>query len=508
VDASASVKSVVEAKHTMSDKFLGYARVSRVGERDERLRSPEYQGERIMDAARRERVDVELLPPELDVSGGKESRAILDGAIARIEAGEVAGLVVAQFDRLSRLSMGRALDLLERIESVGGRVISAAEPLDPATPEGEFQRNVLLSVARMERARKAAGFEQAKRNAIAAGRWTARRVPLGYVKGDDGRLQPDPVTAPLLREAFERRAAGESWWKLGRWLGGRLAEIDADAYRIENGVIDPRRLLYMLRNRCYLGESRQGEHVNPDAHPPVVDRATWEAAQRKGPRQARGGRDAAVLTGIARCAGCGRAMTVNSNGRGQRSYVCSRRDMCDEPAQVQERMLDPLIIEPYLTAMSSTRALGQSSTDDLDAALRDLADAEGILAEWRTPEVQSAIRPLSAWLAGERERAERVEQVAERVAASRSRAGAPTMTWALTREEFDGLPREIQHGMLAATDAAVYVRRGRGHVGERVRIGSAPSRRQVGRPAWAELLTPDEWADMLASGSESTSVHE
>src|SRR3954447_26964185 len=113
----------------MSNKFLGYARVSRVGERDERLRSPEYQAERIIDAAKRERVEVELLPPELDVSGGKESRAILDGAIARIESGEVAGRVVARCDRLSRLSMGRALDLLERIESVGGRVISAAEPL-------------------------------------------------------------------------------------------------------------------------------------------------------------------------------------------------------------------------------------------------------------------------------------------------------------------------------------------------------------------------------------------
>ena len=34
---------------------------------------------------------VEMLPPELDVSGGKVKRPILEGAIERIEAGDVAG---------------------------------------------------------------------------------------------------------------------------------------------------------------------------------------------------------------------------------------------------------------------------------------------------------------------------------------------------------------------------------------------------------------------------------
>src|SRR4051794_41009228 len=127
--------------------FAGYRRVSRVGERDERLRSHEYQADRIMDAARREGVEVELLPPELDVSGGKESRKILDFVISRVEAGELEGLVVAQLDRLSRMSMSKALGILDRIESAGGRVISNAEPLDPSSPEGRFTRNTFLNVA-------------------------------------------------------------------------------------------------------------------------------------------------------------------------------------------------------------------------------------------------------------------------------------------------------------------------------------------------------------------------
>lgn len=69
--------------------LLGYSRVSRVAGR-ENLISPELQQRRIQSYADMKGWRVEMLPPELDVSGGKVKRPILEGAIERIEAGDVA----------------------------------------------------------------------------------------------------------------------------------------------------------------------------------------------------------------------------------------------------------------------------------------------------------------------------------------------------------------------------------------------------------------------------------
>lgn len=57
-------------------EWLGYRRVSRVGGR-EHLISPELQADRIHAHAGMRGLSVRMLPPEMDVSGGRRSRPIL-----------------------------------------------------------------------------------------------------------------------------------------------------------------------------------------------------------------------------------------------------------------------------------------------------------------------------------------------------------------------------------------------------------------------------------------------
>jgi hypothetical protein len=45
-------------------------------------------------------------------------------------------------------------------------------------------------------------------------RKTPARVPAGYRRNGDGRLQPDPETADRIREVFLRRVQGGSWQQL------------------------------------------------------------------------------------------------------------------------------------------------------------------------------------------------------------------------------------------------------------------------------------------------------
>src|SRR5262249_37889339 len=146
-----------------------------------------------------------MLEPELDVSGGKVERPILDAAIKQVERGEAKGIIVAQLDRLSRLSLADVHKVIERIEAANGRVIAVAENFDASTPEGEWTRDVFLGMGRMQLRRYSAQFAAAKAKAVKEGIWPTRMPPRGYkVKhrkhGGDGRLQVDqPEAAKVVK---------------------------------------------------------------------------------------------------------------------------------------------------------------------------------------------------------------------------------------------------------------------------------------------------------------------
>ena len=149
--------------------YAAYVRVSRKGERDE-LRSPDFQQNAIRSYAAAQGFDVEWLPPEIDVSGSKANRPVLDEAIARIEAGELDGLVIWRLDRLSRLPARQRVELFARIEDAGGSIKSTQEQLDPSTPEGRFTREVFLGIARMQWERYSEGWDVAKANRLTCAR--------------------------------------------------------------------------------------------------------------------------------------------------------------------------------------------------------------------------------------------------------------------------------------------------------------------------------------------------
>jgi DNA invertase Pin-like site-specific DNA recombinase len=201
----------------MTLPFAGYTRVSRVGDRAERLISPDLQAERILGYAGGRGLEVELLEPELDVSGGRSERPVLGAAIDGIREGRYAGVIVAQLDRLSRMGIEDALKTIRMIEQdAGGQVIAVAENFDVSTPEGAMSREVMLSLANMQLKRYSLAFAAAKARAVAAGIWPAPKAPIGYKvtprkQDGDGRLQRDPRAAPRVVRAFEARAAGRPW---------------------------------------------------------------------------------------------------------------------------------------------------------------------------------------------------------------------------------------------------------------------------------------------------------
>jgi len=393
--------------------WAGYVRVSHVGGRaGDRFRSPDDQAREIEGWAARRGEPLVMLPPELDESGGRADRPILMDAVQRIEAGEYRGLVVAYLSRAGR-SVKHMLELWDRIERAGGEIHAVAENIDTTTPSGRLTRTMLAAIAEHELDLHRERFENLRADATRAGIWQRRQTPLGYRRDPATRkLVPDEHAGRVV-EAFQARAAHVSLSQIGQRLG--MTNSGAAA---------------LLRNRVYLGELRVGEHVNPAAHPPLIDEDLWLSAQHARPaRPSRTGGPPALLAGLARCTGCGHVM---SRARHTRAlvYGCHRHHSagtCPAPATVTMHLLDRHVEEIALAALVRMQTGSSVNDTEIQAARAAVQDAERELATYLEA-VSAADVGAEAFAAGARSRRQQVEQARTRLAGALGAVPENTIT--------------------------------------------------------------------------------
>lgn len=447
--------------------WLGYVRVSRVGDRAETLISPAVQSERIEAYAAAKGLTVQMLEPELDVSGGKVERPILGAAIEAIERREAAGIIVAQLDRLSRMDVVDALLTIRRIEAVGGKVIAVAEDFD-STPEGEMGRNVFLAMGQMQLDRYKQQFRTAKARAVERGIWPISSVPFGYEKGNDRRLVPNKDAGRVVR-GFELRATGASWHQIA-------AEID-------RGISGTGK---MVKNRVYLGEIHYGEWVNLEAHPPIVGRDLWEAAQIHHPAPPRGEPEPALLAGLVRCAGCGYRMSVDPSSGTTGIYKCRPRKakgLCPTPAIVSMRRVEQAVEVTVLGHLKAVEASAVPKTDVLALAVAELEGAEVELSLYQQA-TKLADVGAEHFAEGMRQRTQAVE--AARRGLARARLAAP----ALPRLDSGDLTREQLRHALRGSLGVIWVWKGNPARFRVIAAGFEPG--EFGPVDWVDADLPGE----------------
>ncbi len=443
--------------------YAGYRRVSRVGDRSKTLISPMLQEREIRRwAAGRKGVELEILPAELDQTGAKDNRPILQGAIERIERGELTGIVVWNFARFTR-SLSSSLRFLEVIEGVGGELHSASQPVDPKTPSGRMTRNFFFSIAQAEREEAAEGLEKAKADAIARGVWTAPHIPFGFRKNEDRRLEHHPVEGPVRAEAVRRRAAGQTWREISAYI-----ELQAGRTLSRSAIRD------LVRSRLNLGEIRQGENVNPDAVDPLIDRATFEAALLEQPKPPRGEHGPALLAKLVRCAGCSRTVSARVRN-GVRFYECRRYHLggeCPAPASANAELEKHVVA--VLFAYSREVAYAASErTSAVELAQRVLEEAEAELSLYQET-VRISEVGAEHFEAGMRSRVAAVEEARRKLAAAR--LAAPRVLPGTLEEMWDNLTVAERRQALRSSFSIVWLRgraRDRTPIGERVRIVAA-----------------------------------
>lgn len=399
----------------MGQRLVGYIRVStKAGREDDRFLSPELQRADMERWARARYPEAEWVGwhVEIDRTGTTQSRPVLAMALDEAErAGAV--LVVFALSRWARNVEGGLRDM-DRMREAGVRVESASEPVELESSIGRFGVQILLAVAELEVGQKAEGWRSTIEANKAAGLWHGV-IPFGYrrptsteatrIGRRSGVIVPDRQTAAIVRDLFDRAAAGASVDA----LGGEL---------IARGVFKRRGSVYdLLRNRAYLGEIRvpvgkrvklrkldgtprtdshgrqrygyEGAAWVDGRHEAIVDRANFAAvatrlalSPRSGPRRSR---SMWWGSGRVRCDGCGYTLVrdVKQSGTYLSCQTRRRGIPCEGIASPRLDVVELNVVDGLREALSGFRLPASASkwSNPLAVSQGDLLAAEARLGE-------------------------------------------------------------------------------------------------------------------------------
>lgn len=216
-------------------------------------------------------------------------------------------------------------------------------------------------------------------------------VPIGYVIDEDNHFQPDPLTAPLILEAFTRYDKGELIQGITDWL-------NENGMRTRNNrPLNSDNTTRMLKNRKYTGEYKFRDIVHPDGIPAIVPMDLYERVQarfaknKKAPARFKA-EEIYLLTTKLHCGKCGAYMVgesgVNAKGRVYRYYKCvnnKNKKGCKKKAvqkdwieatvmdAIREMLLDDNFIE-YVTDL--VMELQERENTNIPLLKKQLADTE------------------------------------------------------------------------------------------------------------------------------------
>lgn len=230
----------------------------------------------------------------------------------------------------------------------GVRIISATEPISEG-PEGIILESVLEGMAEYYSAELSVKIKRGLKENALKGVNNGGRTAFGYqLKGDKGgpkHYEPDPLTAPIVREIFHRYADGDEIKDIRDDLNARGFTTNyGGAFRYTT-------LSVMLGNRLYIGEYRYSDVVVENCIPALVDKTTFDTVQRRRERNKRApaakkATDQYLLTTKLFCGDCGSPMAGESgtgrNGTTHRYYKCmsAKRKKGCHPLKACQKGLD------------------------------------------------------------------------------------------------------------------------------------------------------------------------
>jgi site-specific DNA recombinase len=354
------------------------------------------------------------------MSGKRDDRPQYQALLAEIRRlrgeGKAVAVIVARLDRIGR-RIAERVRVWDELQALTVQVHSVREGSEITA----FMWNIYAAAAQEEVDRLSARVADAKRHIAAAGWLVGGPEPWGYAWREATKaerkagsptktLEPDPLRAPYVVEAFERVAAGDSLRSVARWVAALPAEVRGQRWvsrsrpdgepegEGEGERAGPERVMTFacvrkLVNSPLYAARRPDDPEGkgePMGHPPLVSADLFDRAQaqlreaRRLPRQASG---RYLLTGFLRCPNCGGRLRGTPNLVRWSSYRCDAKDRgagAPDPGcywQATTRALDALTIAAAADRLGRVLGAETALTPDLKKAWAALREPEGAAAD-------------------------------------------------------------------------------------------------------------------------------
>jgi DNA invertase Pin-like site-specific DNA recombinase len=213
------------------------------------------------------------------ISGGTMDRPALQRLLQDIRDKRVDVVVVYKIDRLTR-SLADFSKIVEIFDAGGVSFVSVTQQFNTTTSMGRLTLNVLLSFAQFEREVTAERIRDKIAASKKKGMWMGGIVPLGY-RAENRKLLINECEVRTVRHLFERYLVLKSVRSLADeasacGLQGRVANGSASS---QGKPFGRGNLYHLLSNPIYIGKIRHRDQLYHGEHKPIIDMATFEAAQ-------------------------------------------------------------------------------------------------------------------------------------------------------------------------------------------------------------------------------------
>ena len=301
---------------------VAYARYSSAGQRDVSI---EQQLSDIRAFAKREGYTIVHEYADHARSGFKNTsaRTAFQSMISAAADGSYDTIIAWKVDRFGRNREDSAI-YKGKLRRFGVRVLYAMEPI-PEGSAGVLLEGMLEATAEWYSRQLSENVTRGMTDNAMKCLYNGTRI-IGYSRGSDGRYAINPDEAATVRNIFDLYSSG--------WSASRIARhLNAHGLRTSRGCAwNSESLMRVISNERYTGVYIWGDIRVPDGMPAIVDRSTWEEAQRmkkKSGRNIEQGNIDFLLTGKAFCGHCGAAMIGDSgtskNGTRHYYYTCQAR---------------------------------------------------------------------------------------------------------------------------------------------------------------------------------------
>ena len=256
-------------------------------------------------------------------------------------------VLVWKFDRFARNRFDSA-NYKMILKKNGAHLISVMEPIAESS-QGILVETLLEGMAEYHSAELSEKVIRGQTENALKGKCTGGTGTIGYKIDDDKFYHLDPLTAPLVLEAFQRYDNGDKMVEIVNFLN------DKGVRNMLGGKMTHSSVNTMLKNRRYIGELSFRDIIVPDAIPAIVPKDLFDQVQKRLDKNKRApacgkADEEYLLTTKLFCGKCGALMFgesgTSATGRTYYYYKCAnvkRRRGCNKKT-VQKEWLEELVV--------------------------------------------------------------------------------------------------------------------------------------------------------------------